>query len=484
MKQYASGIVATIVFSVFLLLPIQNTNAQDQKAKTKTVLSAETEVFVGIWEGFLQIGPKKVQVDLEIKARNDKTLSCFIQMPLLGIPGSDAQNFSISGRNLKVSLIAYMLPFDGILSDNNLEIAGTATPDAKNKMDVTFKKVDKITTIKRVQTPTPPYPYEEKEVEFVNKKDGTKLAGTVTYPKGQGPFPAAILVSGATPHNRDEEGMGGHRFFHVLADDLTKRGIAVLRYDDRGVAQSTGDYESASIFDFADDAEAGLDFLATLPFIEKGNIGYIGHSEGGSVAQIIASRRSEPAFIVLLAGPVIPSADVLKYQYKLAKQGGNPATKALVEIAEKALEVVLKEENVDLIREKVTSLFSVPGFPEQLRKEWIENFSKPNNILSYRLTPSDFLVKINCPILALGGDKDVAVPYKENLEALKQIMDKNGKTNYRTVEFKNINHFFQTTTNGAFNMAPLIDETMSPLVMQTIGEWILKTTGKKFNYGQ
>ena len=483
MKQYASGIVTTIVFSVFLLFSIQNSNAQDQKVQTRTVLSAETEVFVGIWEGFLQMGPKKVQIDLEIKAGKDKTLSCFIQMPLLGIPASDAQNFSISGRSLKVSLIAYLLPFDGILSDNNLEIAGTVTPDAKNKMNVTFKKVDKITTIKRVQTPTPPYPYEEKEVEFVNKKDGTKLAGTVTYPKGQGPFPAAILVSGATPHNRDEEGMGGHRFFHVLADDLTKRGIAVLRYDDRGVAQSTGDYESASIFDFADDAEAGLDFLATLPLIDKGNIGYIGHSEGGSVAQIIASRRSEPAFIVLMAGPVIPSADVLKYQYNLAKQG-NPATKAVAEIAEKALEVVLKEENVDLIREKVTSLFSVPGFPEQLRKEWIENFSKPNNILSYRLTPSDFLVKINCPILALGGDKDVAVPYKENLEALKQIMDKNGKTNYRTVEFKNINHFFQTTTNGAFSMAPLIDETMSPLVMQTIGEWILKTTGKKSNCGQ
>jgi uncharacterized protein len=471
MSKNGRGIICFVMSISFVLAVSSLAQAQDPKAGNKPVLSSETKPFLGIWESSMDWGKRKVQVDIEIKASGNE-LSCSIRMPVLGIPPSEAGVFSIAGRNLKVCLMATLLPFDGILSDDGLQIAGSYTAGSSEKIGSVFRKVDKVSPIVRRQTPVPPYPYEEMDVVFVNKKDGTKLAGTITYPKGRGPFPAAILVSGATPHDRNEEGMGGHRFFQVLADDLTKRGIAVLRYDDRGVAHSTGDYEAASLLDFADDAEAGFDFLAAQSFIDKKRIGFVGHSEGGVVSQIVAGRSPEPAFIVLMAGPVIPAYEVLKYQYQLAKQA-DPVSKAVAEKCEQALEIVRTETDIEKIKPKIRALFNLPMMPEQQRKAFIDMHTNPKDIFYITFDPLPYLEKVNCPILMLGGDKDVAVPYKENSEALKRIMGKLGKTKYITVELNDINHLFQTTTNGAMALASFIDETMSPQVMKIIGEWIL-----------
>jgi pimeloyl-ACP methyl ester carboxylesterase len=344
-----------------------------------------------------------------------------------------------------------------------------------------------MSAIMRVQTPVPPYPYLEKEVVFINASDGTKLAGTITYPKTGADFPCTILITGATPQDRNEEGFGGHRFFQVLADDLTKKGVAVLRYDDRGTAKSTGKYNEATIFDFANDAEAGLDFLKTVPFIDKTKIGFIGHSEGGFVAQIVAGRRADTAFIILMAGPIMPTVDILRFQMKGAQDRIAVLGWKIENVGallDQALDIALKEERLPVIREKIAALFNRSNLPDEMKKSLTDYFSTPEMVFAVKTNPADYLAKVTCPILALGGSKDMAVPAKENHEALRQIMAKLGRSNYEIVEFPNMNHFFQTTTNGMFYYVPQIEETMSPVAMKTMGDWILKTTGKKTNQKQ
>lgn len=450
--------------------------AQEQKAAAlNKPAPAGSGMFLGFWEGSLDLG-RKVQIDFEIRENNKKELFCLIQMPVLGVSGLDAEEFSISENAIKLTIPMIKIKYEGVFLKDKPEIAGVFIIQ-NSRIDAPFKKVDKVTAIKRRQTPTPPYPYEEKEVQFLNSHDGTKLAGTLTYPKGGQVFPAVILLSGAGPQDRNEEGFGGHRFFQVLADDLTKRGIAVLRFDDRGYAKSTGRFETATVYNFAEDAEAGLDLLKTFPFIDKEQIGFIGHSEGGLVAQIVAGRRKETAFIVLMAGPVMPNVDIVKYQNKGAIQRG--ASQENSQLMDKALEIAFREEDINVARTKLTSLFLNSHIPPELKKSFVEYWSNPEMIFMVKTNPADFLAKVRCPVLALGGARDAHIPAKENLEALKQIMTKSGNPHYETVEFPDMNHLFQTTKNGAISEYPLLEETMSPLAMKTIGEWIMKTVAKK-----
>ena len=393
------------------------------------------------------------------------------------------EDFSITGKSFKAMLSFINIRFEGTLRENKAQIDAIITT-GNEKTPILFNKVDKISAVLRSQTPVPPYPYEENEVEFINKSDGTKLSGTMTYPKTGAHFPGAILLTGAGPQDRNEEGFGGHRFFQVLADDLTKRGIAVLRYDDRGTAKSTGTYDDATVFDFANDAEAGLDFLKTIPFIDKDKIGFIGHSEGGFVAQIASGRRAETAFIILMAGPVMPTVDILKFQNKGASDRAaflGEKTENITALLDKALDIALKEESLSAVRNKMASLFNNSNLPDEQKKSFTDMFCAPEMIFAVKTNPADYLAKVKCPILALGGTQDMAVPAKENHEALRQIMAKLGRSNYEIVEFPDMNHFFQTTTNGMFYYVPQIKETMSPVAMKTMGDWILKTTGKKTN---
>ena len=454
------------------LAPAQEQKAIDLKPSTQ----AGPRIFLGLWEGFLEMGRGKVQFVFEIRENNEKGLFCLIQAPTLGISGIEAQELSISGKTIKFTFPMVNFKFEGVLSDDRPEIEG-AFIMRNSKIAAPFKKVDSITTVKRRQTPTPPYPYEESDVRFLNNRDGTELAGTLTYPKDGKAFPAVILLSGAGPQDRNEEGFGGHRFFQVLADDLTKRGIAVLRYDDRGCGKSTGNNETATVFDFAGDAESGLDLLRTLPFIDREKIGFIGHSEGGLIAQIIAGNRRETAFIVLMAGPIMPQVDILKYQNRGAVQRG--AGPDMVALSDRALEIVFREEDVNAIRTKLTSLFMNANLPPEAKKSMVEYWGSPDMIFIVKTNPADYLAKVKCPVLALGGARDAHIPARENLEALKRIMTKIGNSDYETVEFPDMNHLFQTTKNGAISEYPLLEETMSPVAMKTIGEWVLKTVSKK-----
>jgi len=205
--------------------------------------------------------------------------------------------------------------YDGTLNAAKTTITGSwAQNGIEQKLN--FKRSDQLLELVRPQNPVKPYPYKEEEISFPNEKAKITLAGTLTLPRGPGPFPSAILISGSGPHDRDES-IVGHRPFLVLADYLSRKGIAVLRFDKRGIGKSTGDYAKATTEDFAADTEAALFYLKSRKEIDPNRTGLIGHSEGGLIAPLLASRSGGVAWIVLLAGPGLNGEDALLLQSEL-----------------------------------------------------------------------------------------------------------------------------------------------------------------------
>jgi uncharacterized protein len=327
-----------------------------------------------------------------------------------------------------------------------------------------------------------PYPYREEEITFPNKKANISLAGTITLPPGPGPFPAAILINGTGPLNRDES-VAGHRPFLVLADHVTRKGIAVLRFDKRGIGKSTGDYANATTEDFANDAEAALAYLKTRKDIDPKKIGLIGHSEGGLIAPLIATRSKEVAWIVLLAGPGLKGEDTLliqsgillrmsgasdgevertlsfdKQSYALVRQESDPAK----------LETQLK----DLVERNNMSVSAPPAALQtqiqMLVSPWFRYF------LDYDPVPT--LQKTTCPVLALSGEKDLQVPPRENLAKIQKALQDGGNTDFHTAELRDLNHLFQHCPTGLPTEYGTIQQTMAPEVLDSISDWILKHT--------
>jgi pimeloyl-ACP methyl ester carboxylesterase len=338
----------------------------------------------------------------------------------------------------------------------------------------------------RPQEPVKPYPYYEEEVFFENTEAGITLAGTLTLPGKDGRYPAVVLISGSGAQNRDEEIMG-HKPFLVLADYLTKNGIAVLRFDDRGTAASTGNFQTATSFDLSKDVEAGVQYLQTRKEINKKKIGLIGHSEGGMIAPMLASRSKDIAFIVLLAGIGIPGDQLLLLQQELIARASGVDEEDWQKgksINQGAFEIVIQSTQQEELLKDLTAYFKqalkeVPqsGMPEgvtendyinlavrQLSSPWMQYFIKYN--------PSPVLEKVKCPVLAINGGKDLQVPAKVNLDAIKAALIKGGNKQVTTKEIPGLNHLFQECTTGLPAEYASIEQTFSPIALEEILQWI------------
>jgi pimeloyl-ACP methyl ester carboxylesterase len=329
------------------------------------------------------------------------------------------------------------------------------------------------------------------EVVYENKKGGVKLAGTLTLPRGPGPHPAALRISGSGAQDRDET-LFSHRPFLVLADHLTRRGVAVLRVDDRGVGGSTGSAGEATSADFADDVLAGVEYLKGRKEVDPRRIGLIGHSEGGLIAPAVAGRSADVAFIVLLAGPGLPGDEILYLQgsallrllgagkeqiarqrdlqqrlFAVAKEEKDPAA------AEKKMQEVLEDFLAKLPPLERALAGGLKKQTEQqlraLRSPWFRYF------LGYDPRPA--LRKVRCPVLALIGEKDFQVPPKENLPEIEKAVRAGGNPDVTVKELPALNHLFQTCTTGALAEYATIEETFAPSALELLGDWILKRFG-------
>lgn len=324
--------------------------------------------------------------------------------------------------------------------------------------------------------------YTSEEVE-IKSAEGHILSGTLTIPAGKGPFACAVMITGSGPQNRDEE-LLGHKPFAIIADHLSKRGIAVLRCDDRGTEKSTGDHAAASSFDFANDIETQIAFLQKekKKKINPKAIGLIGHSEGGLIAAIVGGRRTDLAFIVSLAGPGVSGKAILyKQNYDVMRAEGMNETQAsenrdnvmrMLNIVTDFDEKVASEKLNTLL----DSLYSQAGIPdfENFKKAQIEGINNPWMRFFLAYDPSADWQKIKCPVLAINGEKDIQVDAKTNLEAIAAALEKGNNYNFKTVIFPGMNHLFQTCTTCTIGEYEVLKESISPAVLEEISDYLVK----------
>lgn len=357
---------------------------------------------------------------------------------------------------------------------------GQTFPLTLVKLEESFKKPE------RPQEPKGPFPYKTKDVTFkslTSNGETIKLAGTLTYPKTGKPQAAVVLVSGSGPQNRDEELMG-HKPFAVVADYLTRQGIAVLRYDDRGVAESEGDFQSANSFDLADDAEAAFAYLNKK--FKKAKVGIAGHSEGGLIAPVVAARNEDVDFIVLLAGPGTPMDYLLQRQSAIIMElnGMDSARIASeLELSRRIFDWVKSDHSDKEIKEAISKLIDKAyaedpenfegNTPEQVKKLVAARMLNPwfKTILDF--DPEAYLTKVNCPVMAVNGELDCQVPCEENLAAIEKHLATANNEKVMIKAYPKMNHLFQTCETGAMSEYALIEETFSEEVLKDMAEWIL-----------
>ncbi len=438
-------------------------------------LAAQTSPIEGAWEGALQLPTAKLRLRIHVKRAEGGAWSATMDSPDQGAYGLPASSVTFENNTLKWELSRIKASFEGQLNEAGTEIAGTFTQGMAFPM--TLKRLDPAVAAgpKRPQEPKPPFPYTAQDVTFPSKAPGVTLAGTLTLPPGPGPHPAIILISGSGPQDRDESLMG-HKPFWVLADHLCRRGIAVLRYDDRGTAKSTGTFANATSADFALDAEGALDLLKTRPGISTRKIGFAGHSEGGIIAPMLASRRADVAFVVLLAGTAVPGADVILEQGQaLAKAAGatEHQLKSAREMQMKFNQAVKETPDPAELEKRLRELMAgVPNADAQIRRvltPWFRYF--------FTYDPAPALAKVKCPVLALYGGKDLQVLPDQNLPVLRAAFDKAGNKDVTILRLPGLNHLFQAAGTGASTEYAQIEETMSPAALDAVSSWLSKHTG-------
>ncbi len=378
-----------------------------------------------------------------------------------------------------------------LMGEYNGTITGDSTIDGTwTQRGVTFtvnlKKLKTAFAVIRPQEPKPPFPYTSEDVIFTNNKFNIRLAGTLTMPAGKGPFKAAILITGSGAQNRNEELMG-HKPFLVIADYLSRNGIAVLRYDDRGTGQSQGNYSEATSEDLATDAEAAYNFLKNNPKINSGEIGLIGHSEGGLIAPIVASSNPGIAFIVSLSGPGVTGQQIIiRQSQEISRISGISEEKIRkdTETNKKLFAVLRKEKDNKKAEVKILALYKEILEKEKTSKEDTEkavnqrkaSFGAPTYTwFRYFIVtdPAVFWKKVICPVLALNGEKDLQVSAKENLPAIEKALRSSGNESVKTVKLPGLNHLFQHCKTGLPGEYSAIEETFSPEALKIIADWIV-----------
>ena len=430
----------------------------------------------GTWLGSLDAGAIKLRILFKIVNTQDG-LTAQMQSPDQNPVWIAASSVTRNGGSLTITLQGVGITFEGTISPDLGSIDGTFTQGAA-KLPLLLKRVKDESSLERPrpQNPVKPYPYREEEVTYTNKAAGNTLAATLTVPPGKGPFPAVLLIVGSGPHDRDESLMG-HKPFLVLADYLTRHGLVVLRADKRGVGKSTGNLEAATSADFADDAQAGVEFLKTRSEADPHRIGLIGHSEGGLIAPMVAARDRDVAFIVMMAASGVPGDQILVEQVRLiAEAGGVSKEKADQSAAQEreVLALVETEKDPAVLEKELRERLAADGVPEAQIGASVNMAASPwfRSFLTY--DPAVTLRKVACPVLAINGEKDLQVPPAQNLPAIRKALEDGGNKNFEVDELPGLNHLFQTAKTGAPSEYAEIDETMSPVVLDKMASWILK----------
>ncbi len=434
----------------------------------------------GVWRATLQREQAKLRLVLHVST-GDRGTRATLDSPDLPVYGMPVEGLIRTADTVRFSVPVADVSFEGKLDTHLQSVSGSWLRKGQSPATVTFMRdAAEAAEYKRSQWPLKPAHYAIQNVRIANPKaSGVVLAGTLTLPEGKGPFPAAVLISGSGPQDRDET-IFGHRPFAVLADYLSQHGIAVLRYDDRGFGESTGDFEPATSADFASDANAVLEYLRGRPEIKRAAVGLIGHSEGGMIGPIAAASNNDVAFLVLLAGPGTNTDQLLLSQRRMIglSQGTSEASldQGDAVIRDVVVAVRASSDAADAER-RLNKLLTTPslqamGMGEAQREAFVKQSSSAwmRYFINYR--PAEFLARVHVPVLALGGSLDHQVPTAENLPAIRDALA--GNADATIEQLPGINHMFQTAKTGALGEYVDIAETFAPVAMKSIANWIQK----------
>lgn len=443
----------------------------------------------GSWLGTLDIQGFKLRLVMHI-TETDAGLSAILDSPDQQAFGIPVQEVRYEAPRLALDIAAVGAKFAGDLNAAGDEINGIFEQGGMKLPLVLKPQEGDLKPVRRPQDPLEPFPYTSEEVRFVNSKGGHRLAGTLTLPEGEGPHPAVVLITGSGPQDRNEEIMN-HRPFWVIADYLSRRGFAVLRYDDRGFAESEGDFASATTLDLATDVEAAYQFLRSRSDIRHKEIGLIGHSEGGIIAPIVAASNPDLAFIVLLAAPGLPGEVIVLAQQQLILEASG-ISKEGVQLNQELMQGLMKyakgKGDAEKRRKKMTAFAEKkikktdPGILEevQLDMDGMKRIISTVNSEWYRqfiqLDPRPYLEQVQCPVLALNGKLDLQVPWKDNLEAIETALKKGNNPSFEIHALPGLNHLFQNSLSGTGSPQEygMLDETFNEEGLKLMSDWLLE----------
>ncbi len=442
------------------------------------------------WTGKVEIPSQPLEFAVTFNPAEDGSAIATIDIPAQGAVGLALADVIYTESDIAFTLAqappsgaVFTATRDGDTAAGQLQQAGQTMP-----LSMTRVEGDVAVGPRRPQTPAPPFPYASHDVDYTNTVDGTMLAGTFTVPDGPGPHPAVILITGSGAQDRDETILG-HKPFLVLADHLTRRGIAVLRVDDRGVGGSSGSIATSTSQDLAGDVRAGLAFLKDHPDVDDTRLGLIGHSEGGLIAPIVAAGEPDVAFVVMLAGTGFPGREILQLQLRLIQEGMGRSPDNVDRQVEAQRHLIARLEAdapAQEIQDAVLALLRIQlsgvdaaavGDGKTLAATQAASMATPWFRSFLRTDPREALRRVACPVLALNGSLDLQVPADANLPAIEQALRAGGNTDVTTTTLDGLNHLFQTATTGLPTEYAAIEETFAPHALDLVSDWIRDRAG-------
>ncbi|MEM7456321.1 MAG: alpha/beta fold hydrolase, partial [Planctomycetota bacterium] len=449
--------------------------------------SDAADVHIQTWQGNMKAGPQEFEFQFRVFEDSDQNVT--VKLDSIGERvGGIACEMTHEGDTVTIDIPATQAQFVGTLNAAMDTCEGT-WKQRGNEIPLTIRNVDVSLTrdwnAVRPQTPRPPYNYEVIHLKIDNDAaDGVTLAGTLTAPRGTGPFPTVILISGSGPQDRDET-IFEHKPFRVIADHLAKNGVACFRYDDRGIAESTGNFGEATSADFATDVSAIVDYLKTQPLIDAERICLMGHSEGGIIAPMVASGRSDIAAVVMLAGTGVDGRQISLNQGELiARASGAP--QEMIDLQNTLLsQLFARQDAGDEFDDEFLSGLTgqiTSALPAEMRdsidvepivrdaamkldSKWFEFFGTYD--------PAPALREVKCPVYAVFGEKDLQVDPQLNVPAIDAALRTGGNTDFTLEVLPGLNHLFQECETGSIIEYNQIDQTFQPEALEKITAWVV-----------
>lgn len=467
-------------------------NCSSATASISSQESVKVSPIAGDWSAILDIGMMKMTLVLHIQQDPHGEYIATVDTLEHKINGTPIDWILFDGEALKFEMKTAFAKFEGLLINNASEISGQFIQGGQSFSLVFERGVKTIEAPNRPQEPKLPYPYTEEHLSYENPVVGITLSGTLTLPASKSPFPAVVLIAGSGPNDRDEAVLG-HKPFLVLADYLTRNGIAVLRFDKRGCGKSTGNYNKATSQDFANDVLAGVEYLKSRKEINADQIGLIGHSEGGFIAPMVAIASKDIAFIVLMAGTGVNGEELLYAQDALIKRSLGETEETIEQsrkFQEKLFALLKTEPDLDIAARQFheiakNHMATFQGSPGKVTLDGLEAQANCINTEWFRYflvyEPSTALKQVQLPVLALNGELDLQVPPAQNLPVIAKALEEGENKDFTIVELPKLNHLFQTCQNGSIEEYAKIEETISPSALNLIAKWILERTMQEEN---